>query len=112
MTAHGFLATEFELVIPHRGELRGARVDLLSVREHVFELYGEVAKPLLPKPEQWGVWTPRQIFEHVRMSQHTRALLSLTNSIEEMYFSQRFPDVDVLDATKAQIALAKHELAI
>ena len=112
VTARYYIAEEFELVVPHRGELRNARVDLLSVREHVFDLYGDVAKPLLPKKEQWGVWTPRQIFEHVRTSRRAGALRSLTDSVEEMYFSQRSPDVDVLDATIAQIAEVEREVSL
>ena len=44
----GHVTEHFTALIPHRGELRDARVDLVPVRERVFTLYRRAALPLLP----------------------------------------------------------------
>ena len=64
----------------------GARIDLLPVRERIFDIYREVAVPLLPEPRLWGVWTPRQIFRHVRSQRPASALSDLTDFVEDSYF--------------------------
>ena len=38
----------------------GVRVDLVPVRERVFQLYRRAAEPILPESRLWGVWSPRQ----------------------------------------------------
>jgi len=110
VAATGFMPEMFDIVVPHKGELRNARVDLLSVREHIFDLYGDLARPLLPGEDRWGVWTPRQIFEHVRTRHRAGAFRKLTDQVEELYFSARTPDVDAVPTTEAQIADVKREL--
>ena len=41
-------------------------VDLVPVRERVFQLYRRAAEPSLPEARLWGIWSPRQIMDHVR----------------------------------------------
>ena len=108
--AHGYVSERFTLAIPHRGELRDAHVDLLPVRERIFAMYREVAQPLLPNRELWGVWTPRQIFDHVRSERPSSALADVTDFVEETYFSQRTPLESILDHARELIDLARIEL--
>ena len=110
VSARGYMPETFELVVPHKGELRNAHVDLLAVREHIFDLYGALARPLLPDEDRWGVWTPRQIFEHVRSQRRAASLQELTDSVEDLYFSQRTPDVDAVLVAETQIAKVSREL--
>jgi Carboxypeptidase regulatory-like domain len=107
----GYVTEAFAVTTPHRGELRDTRVDLLPVRERIFQLYREVAEPLLPRPDLWGVWTPRQIFDHVRQSQPVRALAELTDYVEEKYFSSRRPDESELPEAAHKVAAARIESA-
>lgn len=107
--ARGYITEEFAITIPHRGELLGAQIDMLSVRERIFALYREVAQPLLPSPGLWGVWTPRQIFKHVRAQRPASALSVLTDFVEESYFSQRTPTEEILGHAEALLSAAKHE---
>ncbi|HTE51683.1 MAG TPA: carboxypeptidase regulatory-like domain-containing protein [Kofleriaceae bacterium] len=107
----GYVTERFALTIPHRGELRDARVDLLPVRERIFQLYREAAEPLLPRPDLWGVWTPRQIFDHVKAARPSRALAELTSHVEESYFSARVPEETELARTEARVAAARAEAA-
>jgi hypothetical protein len=108
VTAFGYCAEEFAITVPHRGELRGARVDLLPVRERVFYMYREAAEPLLPEPGLWGIWTPRQIFDHVRQGS-APAWAALTDFVEETYFSQRIQEESVLPVAAERIEAARRE---
>lgn len=85
----GHVTEHFGVTIPHHGELRGVRVDLVPVRERVFQLYRRAAEPVLPEPRLWGIWSPRQIVDHVRAKRPTPALSELTDYVEEIYFSPR-----------------------
>jgi len=100
----------FAITIPHRGELRGARIDLMPVRERIFTLYKRAALPLLPDPARWGVWSPRQVFDHVRRRRPARALADLTDFVEATYFAAEQPDESRLpDAeTRVDAAIAEH----
>jgi hypothetical protein len=105
----GFVTERFEVSIPHRGELRGVRVDLVPVRERVFHIYRDVALGLLPQPALWGVWTPREIFDHVRSRRPAGALGALTDFVEETYFSPRVPDESILPDASARARAAMVE---
>jgi hypothetical protein len=109
VTAPGHVTETFVVSIPHRGELRGVRVDLVPVRERVFQLYRRAAEPLLPEPRLWGVWSPRQIVDHVRRKRPTPALAELTDFVEEIYFSPRVAEETVLPMAAERVDRAIHE---
>lgn len=96
VSAPGHVTERFTVTIPHRGELRGVRVDLVPVRERVFQLYRRAAEPVLPETRLWGVWSPRQIVDHVRAKRPSPALADLTDFVEEIYFSGRLAAETVL----------------
>jgi len=89
--------------------LRGVRVDLVPVRERVFQLYRRAAEPILPEPRLWGVWSPRQIVDHVRSKRPSPALAELTDFVEEIYFSPRVADETVLPTASEQVDRAIRE---
>lgn len=105
----GHCTERFAVTIPHRGELRGARVDLMPVRERIFSIYKRAAVPALPDPALWGVWSPRQVFDHVRRGRPAPALSELTDYVEERYFSLRLPDEDELPAAEQRVGAALRE---
>ncbi len=109
VTCKGYMREQFALPVPHRGELRDARVDLLPVRERIFALYRGAAEPLLPRPELWGVWTPRQIVDHVRGVRRAGALGALTDYVEEKYFSARTPDEEEIPVAIERVRAAQAE---
>ncbi len=110
VSAHGYVTETVSAPVPHRGELRGARIDLLPVRERVFALYREVAAQLLPRADLWGVWTPREIFDHVRARQPAGALGRLTDLVEETTFAERVPGEEVLGRVAEVVTAARVEL--
>lgn len=111
VAAAGHVTERFTVTIPHRGELRGVRVDLVPVRERVFQLYRRAAEPLLPDPRMWGIWSPRQIIDHVRGRAPSAALADLTDFVEEIYFSARVAAEAVLPRAAERVELAIRERA-
>lgn len=111
VAASGHIAERFGVTIPHRGELRGVRVDLVPVRERVFQLYRRAAEPVLPEPRLWGIWSPRQIVDHVRTKRPSPALAELTDFVEEIYFSPRLAEETVLPEAETQVTRAVNERA-
>jgi hypothetical protein len=109
VVAPGHLTERFVVSIPHRGELRGVRIDLVPVRERVFQLYRRAAEPILPEPRLWGIWSPRQIVDHVRAQRPSPALAELTDFVEEVYFSARLADEAVLPDASERVDRANHE---
>ena len=107
--APGHVTEKFVISVPHRGELRGVRVDLVPVRERVFQLYRRAAEPILPEVRLWGIWSPRQIFDHIRSKRPSPALSELTDFVEEIYFSPRLAAETVLPAASEQVDRAIRE---
>jgi hypothetical protein len=112
VAAPGYVTERFAVTIPHRGELRGVRVDLVPVRERVFQLYRRAAEPILPESRLWGIWSPRQIVDHVRSKRPSPALAELTDFVEEIYFSPRLAGETVLPQASEQVDRAIQERAI
>jgi hypothetical protein len=111
VVAPGHVTEKFVVSIPHRGELRGVRVDLVPVRERVFQLYRRAAEPILPEVRLWGIWSPRQIFDHVRTKRPSPALSELTDFVEEIYFSPRLAAESVVTEASEQVDRAIRERA-
>jgi hypothetical protein len=111
VAAAGHVTERFALTIPHRGELRGVRIDLVPVRERVFQLYRRAAEPVLPESRLWGIWSPRQIVDHVRSRRPSPALADLTDFVEEIYFSPRLAAETVLPVASERVDRAIEERA-
>jgi hypothetical protein len=109
VAAPGHITEKFVVTIPHRGELRGVRVDLVPVRERVFQLYRRAAEPVLPEAKLWGIWSPRQIVDHVRARKPSPALAELTDFVEEVYFSPRLAGESVLPDAGERVERAVRE---
>jgi Carboxypeptidase regulatory-like domain len=109
VTAPGHVTERFTVSIPHRGELRGVRVDLVPVRERVFQLYRRAAEPSLPEARLWGIWSPRQIVDHVRSKRPSPVLAELTDFVEEIYFSSRMATETVLPQASERVDRAIRE---
>lgn len=101
--AVGFVSEHFSVHMPHRGEFHDAQVDLLPVREKIFSLYKYAVRHLLPDSSLWGIWTPRQILDHMRESKPSERLSELTDFVEESFFSQRTPTEDKIELARAMI---------
>ena len=67
------------------------------------------AEPALPEIRLWGIWSPRQIVDHVRSTRQSPALADLTDLVEEIYFSARLASETVLPLVMERVELAMRE---
>ncbi len=109
VTAHGYIRESFSVTLPHRGEFHSTTIELLPVREKIFEMYKRAVSPLLPKSDLWGIWTPRQILEYAHLYAESPALCDLTDFVEESFFSQRTPTEATLEVAKSKIQALKSQ---
>ena len=100
--APGFVTERFLIAVPHRGELRAVRVDVVPVRVRVIEVYRDVALGLLPDPDRLWIWTPRELLMHTPVTPPDQGapLPSLTRLVEETYYSGRCRDESVIDEAR------------
>lgn len=107
--AQFYVTEKFSVDLPHRGELRSAAVHLMPVREMIFSVYKEAVRDRLPSEQLWGIWTPRQILEHVRALQPSVGLSELTDFVEESFFSARSPGEEALVLAREKITAMQTE---
>jgi hypothetical protein len=105
--ARGYVGERLERSLPHRGELRGARVLLVPVRARVFAVWRALALPHLPRPSLAEIWTPRELLSHVRSRRMiTGELAALTSLVEVACFGPLLPDASVLQEAERLAAAA------
>jgi hypothetical protein len=104
--APGYEPQRFTAAIPHHGELRDIRVDLIPIRHRVMELYREAALRHLPERALWGFWTPRELVRFVRSRGDLRGtpLGPLTDLFEEVYYADRGATMEQLAQARALAA--------
>jgi hypothetical protein len=100
--APGYVTERALIAVPHRGELRNVRIDVVPVRVRVIELYRDAILGLLPDTDRLWVWTPREVMVHAPAvhGPGPAALPALTDLLEETYYSGRPADELVLDEAR------------
>src|SRR5262249_22642554 len=104
--APGYVSERFDRTVPHRGELRGARVLLSPIRARIFAAWDRAARPLAPRPQvmpqSLEIWTPRELLSHVRGKQLiTDELARLTAAVERSCYGASLPDLEALAHVEA-----------
>jgi hypothetical protein len=89
----GFVPTEIDLFVPHRGEWTAFGVRLESLRERALAPFRKLALKVLPSPRAWGVWTTREAREWIgRAVPESRPVLGqLTLDIERACYDEQPP---------------------
>jgi len=106
--APGYVPERFRRALPHRGELRAARVTLMPIRERIFATWRAVALPLLPEPRLAETWTPRELVRHVaRRRLIVDDLDALTRLVEVACFGPHLPDATVLAEAERLAAIVE-----
>lgn len=107
VAASAYLPERFVARIPHAGELRDVRVELVPVRHRVMEIYRDAALRVLPERDLWGFWTPRELLRFVKKRHEARQppLAPLTELFEEVYYAGRGARVEHV-ARAAELAEA------
>jgi hypothetical protein len=102
IAAPGYVAERFSRTLPHRGELRGARVRLIPVRARIFAAWQRAARPLYLLPRGSDTCTPRELLAHVnaRSLLPSDALAELTALVESSVWGAHAPGDEELAAAE------------
>lgn len=89
----GFVTTELDLDVPHRGEWTSFGVRLESLRERALVPFRRLALRVLPSARSWGVWTTREVREWITRAAPTRRaqLGDLTLEVERACYDEQPP---------------------
>lgn len=89
----GFVTTEIDLHVPHRGEWTSFGVRLESLRERALTPFRKLALRVLPSARSWGVWTTREVREWITRAAPTRKtqLGALTLDVERACYGEAPP---------------------
>lgn len=98
VAAPGYVGERFSRTLPHRGELRNARVRLVPVRARIFDAWRRAAAPLYPTPRAAETMTPRELLVHIsrRRMVPSDALAALTARVEAAVWGAGAPSMDDL----------------
>jgi carboxypeptidase family protein len=98
VAAAGYVGERFARAIPHRGELRNARVRLVPVRARIFDAWRRAALPLYPTPRAAETMTPRELLGHVEKKRlvPSEPLIALTARVEAAVWGAAAPSTDDL----------------
>jgi hypothetical protein len=82
---------------------------LRPIRDQIFAVYQEVARPLFPDPALAATWTPRELLHHVAHSQLLfEELAALTHLVETACFGPHLPDTATLAEAERLAQAAAH----
>ncbi|MCA1662722.1 MAG: carboxypeptidase regulatory-like domain-containing protein [Myxococcales bacterium] len=98
IAAPGYVAERFARTLPHRGELRNARVRLVPVRARIFEAWRRAAAPLYPTPRAAETMTPGELLDHLQRRRllPNDSMATLTRRVEAAVWGARPPSMDDL----------------
>jgi len=108
--ATGYVSTEIEIELPHRGEWSAVVIRLESLRARALSAFRSLALRALPSPRAWGVWTTREAREWIaeRAPEQRTALRKLTQDVERACYGRELPapeDVESIEKAAADVAL-------
>lgn len=110
VTAPGWVPQSADVQVPHRGELEGMTIRLLSVRQEVMRVYTEVVSPLLPGSDRVLFWTPAETVAHLHATRPrvSTAVSPLADLAAEVRYGPVPPGEDALEEA---VTLATHARA-
>lgn len=94
----GYVSERVRIALPHRGQLREMRFDIVPIRVRVLEIYRDATRPFLPDRQCWARWTPRELLDHLegRADVGHEALSELSSLLERTYWSAETPRAETL----------------
>ena len=111
IAAAGYVSERFRRVLPHRGELRGARIRLVPVRVRIFDAWRRAIGPLAPEKKRPNdtFMTPRELLRYVdsRAILPNEPLHALTALVESAVWAAHAPShEDLAEAERLAKLLA------
>jgi hypothetical protein len=91
--ADGYLSTEIDLELPHRGEWSAVVIRLESLRARALAAFRALALRALPSPRAWGIWTAREVREWLteRAPGKRAVIRDLTKEVERACYAREVP---------------------
>ncbi|MDB4977439.1 MAG: hypothetical protein JWN48_5780 [Myxococcaceae bacterium] len=107
ITAAGYVRSELDLELPHRGEWSSVLIRLESLRARALAAFRTLAFRTLPSPRAWGIWTTREAREWIseRAPEQRSTIRKLTGEVERACYAREQPDAEAV-ASIEQIASA------
>ena len=92
--APGYVATEIELELPHRGEWSAVLIRLESLRARALAAFRTLAFRTLPSPRAWGIWTTREARAWIseRAPEQRGAIRKLASDVERACYAREQPE--------------------
>jgi hypothetical protein len=109
IAAPGYVGERFSRTLPHRGELRNARVRLVPVRARIFDAWRRAATPLYPTPRAVETMTPRELLRHLERTRLVpdEPMIELTALVESTVWGAPAPSTEELAAVERLVAMLK-----
>jgi hypothetical protein len=107
VSAEGYVTTETDLELPHRGEWTSFVVRLESLRARALTPFRRLSLRVLPSTRAWGIWTTREAREWIaqKVPADGGELSRVTLDVERACYGRELPsEADVVaieDSTRA-----------
>jgi hypothetical protein len=108
MAAPGYVTTETDLEVPHRGEWTSFVVRLESLRVRALSPFRRLSLRTLPSTRAWGIWTTREAREWIaqKLPGERADLTQLTLGVERACYGYEIPtEADVVAIEQAATAV-------
>jgi Carboxypeptidase regulatory-like domain len=107
--AEGYVSTEIDLELPHRGEWSAVLIRLESLRARALAAFRGLVSRALPTPRAWGIWTTREARDWIgeRAPEQRSLLRKLSGDVERACYAREPPAAgDVTSIEQAASAVA------
>ncbi len=116
MSAEGYVTTETDVELPHRGEWTSFVVRLESLRVRALSPFRRLSLRALPSTRAWGIWTTREAREWIaqKLPGDRADLAELTLGVERACYAPEIPseaDVAAIEARAAAVEARLDEAA-
>jgi len=110
ISARGYVSTEIDVDLPHRGEWSAVQIRLESLRARALAAFRALAFGSLPSPKAWGIWTTREAREWIseRAPGQRSAIRQLTSDVERACYAREQPEpeaVATIERTASAVAV-------
>jgi hypothetical protein len=108
VSAEGYVTTETDLELPHRGEWTSFVVRLESLRARALTPFRRLSLRILPSTRAWGIWTTREAREWIaqKVPGDGAELARVTLEVERACYGRELPseaDVAAIEETTRTI---------
>lgn len=114
IVADGYVGTELDIELPHRGEWSAVVVRLESLRARALAAFRTLALRALPSTRAWGIWTAREVREWLaeRAPGQRTVIRQLTKDVERACYAREAPAPEAVARIEQSAADVTAELRV